>query len=125
MIHLADYLYEAELNLGWWNSKSLAYQKRYLNKHPNSIYAQKVKDGELEVGGDDNELFEESNSVFTIDGKQKEFSYVSSFNKDSIMYSFAQDNLGLWWYFTRTGITSGKNLQGPFRSKEKLLSVIS
>ena len=55
MIHLADYLYEAELNLEWWNSKSPAYQKRYLNKHPNSIYAQKVKDGELEVGGDNEE----------------------------------------------------------------------
>ena len=74
---------------------------------------------------EENELFEESNSVFTIDGKQKEFSYISSFNKDSTMYSFGQDNLGLWYLFIRTGITSGKNLQGPFRSKEKLLSVIS
>ena len=49
MIHLSDYLYEAELNLEWWNSKSPAYQKRYLTKHPNSIYAQKAKSGELEV----------------------------------------------------------------------------
>lgn len=55
MIHLRDYLYEAELNLEWWNSKSPAYQKRYLTKHPNSIYAQKVKDGELEVGGETKE----------------------------------------------------------------------
>ena len=49
MIHLQEYLYEAELNLEWWNSKSPAYQKRYLSKHPNSIYAQKAKSGELEV----------------------------------------------------------------------------
>ena len=52
MIHLEDYLYEAELNMEWWNSKSPAYQKRYLSRHPNSIYAQKVKSGELEVSGD-------------------------------------------------------------------------
>ena len=39
MIRLSEYLYEAELNLEWWNSKSPAYQKRYLSKHPNSIYA--------------------------------------------------------------------------------------
>lgn len=49
MIKLSEYLYEAELNLEWWNSKSPAYQKRYLSKHPNSIYAQKAKSGELEV----------------------------------------------------------------------------
>ena len=49
MIHLEDYLYEAELNMEWWNSKSPAYQKRYLSRHPNSIYAQKAKSGELEV----------------------------------------------------------------------------
>lgn len=42
-------IYEAELNLEWWNSKSPAYQKRYLQKHPHSIYADKVKSGELEV----------------------------------------------------------------------------
>jgi hypothetical protein len=42
-------IYEAELNLEWWNSKSPAYQKRYLQKHPNSIYADKAKSGELEV----------------------------------------------------------------------------
>ena len=48
MIHLSDYLYEAELNLEWWNSKSPAYQKRYLAKHPNSIYSQKAKSGELD-----------------------------------------------------------------------------
>lgn len=52
MIHLEDYLYEAELNLEWWNSKSPAYQKRYLTRHPNSIYAQQVKAGNLEIGGD-------------------------------------------------------------------------
>lgn len=56
MIKLSDYLYEAELNLAWWNSKSPAYQKRYLKKHPNSIYAEKVKSGELEVGGNQEEI---------------------------------------------------------------------
>lgn len=50
MIHLSDYLYEAELNLEWWNSKSPAYQKRYLSKHPNSIYAKSVQSGDLKVG---------------------------------------------------------------------------
>ena len=49
MIHLEDFLYEAELNLEWWNSKSPAYQKRYLAKHPNSIYANAARSGELEV----------------------------------------------------------------------------
>lgn len=44
---------EAELNLEWWNSKSPAYQKRYLDRHPNSIYAQKVKSGELSVASSD------------------------------------------------------------------------
>lgn len=50
MIHLSDYLYEAELNLEWWNSKSPAYQKRYLSRHPNSIYAKSVQSGDLKVG---------------------------------------------------------------------------
>lgn len=45
-------LLEAELNLEWWNSKSANYKKRYLEKHPNSIYAQKVQSGEISV--DDN-----------------------------------------------------------------------
>ena len=72
----------------------------------------------------ENELFEESSSVFVIDGKKKQFDYVSSFNKNGNMFSFAQDGLGLWWYFIRTGIASGKNLQGPFRGKEKLLAAM-
>lgn len=71
-----------------------------------------------------NELFEESSSVFTIDGKKKEFDYISSFNKNGDMISFGQDGLGLWWYFDRTGLTSGKNLRGPFRGKDKLLAAM-
>lgn len=53
MIHLSDYLYEAEANMEWWNSKSPAYQKRYLTRHPNSIYAKMAKSGEIEVKGQD------------------------------------------------------------------------
>ena len=68
-----------------------------------------------------NELFEESTSVFTVDGKNKEFNYVSSFKNGSTMYSFGQDSLGLWWWFERTGLTNGKNLQGPFTTKDKLI----
>ena len=33
---------EAEYNKEWWDSKSPAYQKRYIERHPNSIYAQKA-----------------------------------------------------------------------------------
>ena len=62
MIHLQDYLYEAELNLEWWNSKSPAYQKRYLTKHPNSIYAQKAKLGELEVKDNEKDSTKENES---------------------------------------------------------------
>ena len=47
--YIMNNIYEAELNLEWWNSKSPAYQKRYLQKHPNSIYADKAKLGEIEV----------------------------------------------------------------------------
>ena len=68
---------------------------------------------------------EESSDVFDIDGKKKLFKYLSSVNNSNGFISFGQDELGLWWYFTRTGINSGKNLQGPFRSKEKLVSLIS
>lgn len=56
-------IYEAELNLEWWNSKSPAYKKRYLQKHPNSIYADKVKSGELEV--DDSEEKTEDSTSFS------------------------------------------------------------
>ena len=63
MIHLQDYLYEAELNLEWWNSKSPAYQKRYLTKHPNSIYAQKAKSGELEVKDSTKSVEKETNNT--------------------------------------------------------------
>lgn len=72
----------------------------------------------------ENELFEESSSIFTIDGKKKEFDYISSFNKNGRMISFGQDSLGLWWYFDRTSLTSGKNLHGPYRGKEKLLAAM-
>lgn len=76
----------------------------------------------VEVPDDtENELFEESVSVFTIDGKKKEFNYVSSFKNGSTMYSFGQDSLGLWWWFERTGLTNGKNLKGPFTTKDKLI----
>lgn len=33
---------EAEYNKEWWDSKSDAFQKRYIERHPNSIYAQKA-----------------------------------------------------------------------------------
>lgn len=68
-----------------------------------------------------NEIFEESASIFTVDGKNIEFEYVSSVNKDGVLYSFAQDHYGIWWSFIRTGIASGKDLKGPFTTKEKLL----
>ena len=83
----------------------------------------KEDDDFLVVAPDDseNELFEESASVFTIDGKNKEFNYVSSFKNGSTMYSFGQDALGLWWWFERNGLTSGKNAKGPFTTKDKLM----
>lgn len=33
---------EAEYNKEWWDSKSDSFKKRYIEKHPNSIYAQKA-----------------------------------------------------------------------------------
>ena len=38
-----DPLEEAEYNDAWWNSKSDNFKKRYIERHPNSIYAQKAK----------------------------------------------------------------------------------
>lgn len=70
------------------------------------------------------ELFEESSTIFTIDGKNKEFTYISSYKNGSDLISFGQDALGLWWYFIRTSITSGKKLNGPYRTKEKLLAAM-
>lgn len=32
---------EAEYNKEWWDSKSDSFKKKYIEKHPNSIYAQK------------------------------------------------------------------------------------
>lgn len=55
MITFKNFLLEAELNLEWWNSKSPSYKKRYLAKHPNSIYANAVKSGEIEVEGGESE----------------------------------------------------------------------
>ncbi len=78
----------------------------------------------VEIPEDNNELFEESSSIFTIDGKNKEFTYISSFNKAGSLYSFGQDALGLWWFFIRTGITSGKGLKGPYRTKDKLVAAM-
>lgn len=34
---------EAEFNKEWWDSKSDSFKKRYIERHPNSIYAQKAK----------------------------------------------------------------------------------
>lgn len=34
---------EAEYNKEWWDSKSDSFKKRYIEKHPNSIYAQKSR----------------------------------------------------------------------------------
>ena len=36
-------LNEAEYNKEWWDSKSDSFKKRYLERHPNSIYAQKAR----------------------------------------------------------------------------------
>lgn len=68
-----------------------------------------------------NELLEESSSIFTVDGKNIEFEYISSFNKDGKMYSFAQDPYGVWWWFERVGMANGKDLKGPFTTKDKLI----
>lgn len=72
----------------------------------------------------ENDLFEESSTIIDIDNKKKEFNYLSSFNKDGTMISFGQDSLGLWWYFVRTGIGTGKNAKGPYRTKEKILTAM-
>lgn len=34
---------EAEYNAEWWDSKSDSFKQRYIERHPNSIYAQKAK----------------------------------------------------------------------------------
>lgn len=34
---------EAEYNKEWWDSKSDSFKQRYIERHPNSIYAQKAK----------------------------------------------------------------------------------
>ena len=39
---------EAEFNPRWWNSKSDSFKKRYIERHPNSIYAQKFGGGKLD-----------------------------------------------------------------------------
>ncbi len=76
----------------------------------------------VEVPDDSSEeVLEESDSTFNIDGKNKDFKYISSVNKDNKMYSFGQDGLGLWWWFERISLYSGKNLQGPFTTKDKLI----
>lgn len=69
----------------------------------------------------ENELFEESSSIFKIDGKNMEFEYISSYNKNGKLISFAQDPYGVWWWFIRTGLVDGKDLKGPFSTKDKLL----
>ena len=33
---------EAEYNKEWWDSKSDSFKQRYIERHPNSIYAQKA-----------------------------------------------------------------------------------
>lgn len=35
---------EAEYNKEWWDSKSDSFKQRYIERHPNSIYAQKAKE---------------------------------------------------------------------------------
>lgn len=71
-----------------------------------------------------NELFEESASIFTIDGKNIEFNYISSINNNGNLYSFGQDKLGLWYWFVRTGLTNGKQLHGPYTKKEKVIQAM-
>lgn len=39
---------EAEFNPRWWNSKSDTFKKRYIERHPNSIYAKKFGGGKLD-----------------------------------------------------------------------------
>ena len=36
---------EAEFNKEWWDSKSDSFKKRYIERHPNSVYAQKGMGG--------------------------------------------------------------------------------
>lgn len=103
-----------------------ATDREELVKFAQELALQNKEEDDFVVVAQDNknEIFEESTSVFTIDGKNIEFEYISSINRNGTMYSFAQDHYGLWWYFIRTGITSGKNLKGPFRTKEKLMKAM-
>ncbi len=39
---------EANFNPVWWNSKSDNFKKRYIERHPNSIYAKKFGNGKLD-----------------------------------------------------------------------------
>lgn len=103
-----------------------ATERDELVKFAQEMALQNKEDDDFVVVAQDdkNELFEESASIFTIDGKNIEFEYISSINKNGIMYSFAQDHYGLWWYFIRTGIASGKALKGPYTTKEKVLKAM-
>ena len=55
--------------------------------------ANKADDDFLVVPSEKNELFEESSTIFTIDGKNIEFDYISSINKNGNFVSFAQDRM--------------------------------
>lgn len=68
----------------------------------------------------DEDVLKESDSDFTIDGKHKHFKYISSLDRRGDFISFGQDELGLWWFFTRTSLESGKDLHGPYRTRDKL-----
>lgn len=70
------------------------------------------------------EILEESHTEYTIDGKTKQFNYSSVFKKDGKLICFGQDDLGLWWFFELMSLKSGKNLNGPYRGKEKLLAAM-
>lgn len=37
-----EHINEAEYNKEWWDSKSDSFKQSYIERHPNSIYAQKA-----------------------------------------------------------------------------------
>jgi len=76
---------EAEYNKEWWDSKSDSFKKRYIERHPNSIYAQKAnsqpskkdskspsKGGEKDHGKDSPEEKKDNSFWGSLFGRNKE-----------------------------------------------------
>lgn len=79
---------EAEFNSRWWDSKSDSFKKRYIERHPNSIYAKKFGNGKSDKQIAQKNKAADKSPLFKAKSQKQEYDMLKSlFNNKSFNMS--------------------------------------